>query len=81
MCKVGKYASIHDVAAAAQYFSTKLQKQLGEITVRSIRITFRKHSRKLRYLGVDKDIETMPKKMEGETFYLVSNLMKYCGCI
>ena len=62
--KIGKYASIHGLAAAARHFSKKLQKQIGETTVRSIRNTFREESRKRRYLGVDEDIETMPEKKE-----------------
>ena len=80
-CKIGKYASIHGVAAAARHFSRKLQKQIGETTVRSIRNTFHEESRELRYLGTDEDMETMPEKKEGERFYLVSNLMKNCSCI
>ena len=81
--KIGKYASIHGVAAAARHFSRKLQKQIGETTVRSIRNTFRKESKKRRYLGVDEpeDIETMPKKKGEERFYWVSNWMKNCSCI
>ena len=70
--KIGKYASIHGVAAAARHFSRKLQKQIDEMTVRSIRNTFHEESKKHRYLGVDEpeDIETMPEKKGG---YWVSN--------
>ena len=35
--KMGKYASLHGVTAAAQVFSRKLRKSVSESTVRSIR--------------------------------------------
>ena len=73
--KIGKYVSIHGVAAAARHISRKLQKQIGEMTIQSIRNTFREESKKHRYLGMDEpeDIETMPEKKGGERFYWVSN--------
>ena len=63
--KIGKYACIHGVPAAARVYSRKLQKHISETTVRSIRDAFREESTKQRYLGVDEDIEIMPKKKRG----------------
>ena len=44
--KIGKYA----VTTAARLFSRKLQKQISETTVRSIRDAFHEESTKRRYL-------------------------------
>ena len=40
--EIGKYASHHGVAAAAQYFSKKLNCRVSKTTVRSIRSSYTK---------------------------------------
>ena len=72
--KIGKYACIHGVPAAARVYSRKLQKHISETTARSIRDAFREESAKQRYLGVDEDIETMPKKKRGRKVLLGEQL-------
>lgn len=62
------------MTAAARVFSRKLQKHISETTVRSIRDAFREESTKRRYLGVDEDIETMPKKKRGRKVLLGEQL-------
>ena len=72
--KIGRYACIHGVTAAARVYSQKLQKHISETTVRSIRDSFREESTKRRHLDVDEDIETMPKKKRGRKVLLGEQL-------
>ena len=62
------------MTTAARAYSQKLQRHISETTVRSIRDAFREESAKRRYLGVDEDIKTMPKKKRGKKVLLGEQL-------
>ena len=55
-------------------YSQKLQKHISETTIHSIRDAFCEESAKRRYLDVDEDIETMPKKKRGRKLLLGEKL-------
>ena len=71
--EIGKYASNHGVAAAARYFSKKLNCRVSETTVRSIRSSYAEGVRKRRAKD-EEDIVALPLRKRGRPLLLGQEL-------
>lgn len=71
--EIGKYASNRGVAAAARYFSKKLNCRVSETTVRSIRSSYAEGVRKRRAKD-EEDIVALPLRKRGRPLLLGQEL-------
>ena len=68
--EMGKYACHHGMAAAARFFSRKLEKKVSESTVRSIKSTYVEGVRQKRRADDGGDITVLPLKKRGRPVLL-----------
>ena len=71
--EIGQYASHHGVAAAARYFSKKLEQRVSETTVRSLRSAYVEGVNRKRPVELDEDdgdILSLPLKKRGRSVLL-----------
>ena len=72
--QIGRYASEHGVAAATKKFSRKLDVELSETTVRSIRDGYLEEVKRLRQAGETEQLWKFPERQRGRALLLGDSL-------
>ena len=72
--KIGRYALLNGVAAAARHFSRKLSIRLSESTVRSIKDAYKVEVNRKRKQHDDNDVSSLPVKKRGRSLLIGEDL-------
>ena len=72
--KIGKYASLHGVAAAARVFTRKFHSTISQSTVRSIRDAYRLELKRRRRSQDSEIVAKLPEKKRGRKLLIGEHL-------